>query len=152
MRTASHGCLVDTNILVYPYDPREHEKGARALSVLAEVEARDLGLTSAQILGELFVTLRRLLHDRLDEKQAAERVHFYAAAWPVCEISARTVFEAIRAVSEYSMSYWDALIWATARQNRVRIILTEDGQTGREIEGVLLCNPLVEGFNLQDVL
>jgi len=152
MRNASHGCLVDTNVLVYPYDPREIEKGAQALAVLTTLEECGLGCTSAQILGELFVTLRRLLQDPLDEQQAADRVHYYGSAWPVHDLSASTVFEALRAVNAYSMSYWDALIWATAKENRVSVILTEDGQIGREIEGVLLCNPLVPGFDLSQVL
>lgn len=152
MRSVSHGCLVDTNILVYPYDPRELDKGTRALDVLTELEERGLGVTSAQILGELFVTLRRVIPDPLSEEQAADRVRYYGAAWPVCDIGRATVMEALRAVAAYSMSYWDALIWATARESRVSVVLTEDGQTGREIEGVRLCNPLAEGFSLNQVV
>jgi predicted nucleic acid-binding protein len=41
----------------------------------------------------------------------------------------------------YRLSFWDALIWATARNAGVPVVLSEDYQDGREIEGVRFVNP-----------
>ena len=58
------------------------------------------------------------------------------------------VMEALRAVREHRLSYYDALIWATARLNGVPFLLSEDGQDGRLIEGVRTLNPLNPAFDL----
>ena len=42
------------------------------------------------------------------------------------------------------VSFWDALIWAAAREAKVGVVLSEDFQHGREIEGVVFVNPFRE--------
>jgi predicted nucleic acid-binding protein len=49
--------------------------------------------------------------------------------------------EAMRAVGTYRMAFWDAMLWATARRAGVRLLVTEDFQDGRTIEGVRIANP-----------
>jgi predicted nucleic acid-binding protein len=39
------------------------------------------------------------------------------------------------------MSFWDALLWATADRIGVRHLLTEDFQDGRMLGGVTFVNP-----------
>ena len=41
-------------------------------------------------------------------------------------------------------SIWDALIWSSAVENKVRVIYTEDFQGGRVIEGVRFVNPFTD--------
>lgn len=48
---------------------------------------------------------------------------------------------ALTAVEQYRLSFWDALVWATARDADVPVVLSEDFQDGREIEGVRFVNP-----------
>ena len=45
------------------------------------------------------------------------------------------------AVSRHRLSFWDALIWAAARENGVTVIYTEDTPGAGEIEGVRYINP-----------
>jgi predicted nucleic acid-binding protein len=40
------------------------------------------------------------------------------------------------------MSFWDAMLWAVAKENEVTEIGTEDFQDGRLAEGVRFRNPL----------
>jgi predicted nucleic acid-binding protein len=54
----------------------------------------------------------------------------------------------LRGVREHKLNYYDALIWATARLNGLTYVLTEDGQDGRDLDGVRLVNPLREDFDL----
>ncbi|MCC6443265.1 MAG: hypothetical protein IT210_07390 [Armatimonadetes bacterium] len=45
----------------------------------------------------------------------------------------------------YSLSFWDALIWASARASGIQTIYIEDFQDGRLVEGVLFRNPFETG-------
>ena len=45
----------------------------------------------------------------------------------------------------HGLSFWDALIWAAARQNDVGAIYTEDYQHGRDVNGVRFINPFLAG-------
>jgi predicted nucleic acid-binding protein len=44
-------------------------------------------------------------------------------------------------IERLSMSFWDAMIWAVAKQNRVAEILSEDGPVGSVVEGIRYTNP-----------
>jgi predicted nucleic acid-binding protein len=45
------------------------------------------------------------------------------------------------AVEEHRLSFWDAMLWATARQIGCAAILSEDMQDGRRLGGVAFINP-----------
>src|SRR5262249_59269498 len=53
---------------------------------------------------------------------AAERAEAYVTAWrgifPVEAASIADLDHAMRAVREYQLSFWDALLWATVRRAR----------------------------------
>ncbi len=51
--------------------------------------------------------------------------------------------DAIDAVTVHSWSFWDAMIWATAKRAGCRLLLSEDGQSGRTLGGVTIINPFV---------
>ena len=59
----------------------------------------------------------------------------------VLSLTGAATTAALTAVEQHRLSFWDALIWATARDADVRVILSEDFQDGREIEGVRFVNP-----------
>jgi len=43
---------------------------------------------------------------------------------------------AMRSVGEHRLAFWDAMLWATARRTGVRILISEDFQDGRMLDGV----------------
>jgi len=57
-------------------------------------------------------------------EDAEKRVTHFCQIWPVLQVNEMIIFEAIRGVKTHRFSYWDALIWATARLNQVGTILT----------------------------
>jgi predicted nucleic acid-binding protein len=63
-------------------------------------------------------------------------------------IDAPTVREAARGVQRFQLSCWDALIWATARLNKVPFVLSEDFSDGALLEDVRFLNPFAERFDL----
>ncbi len=137
--------LIDTNILVYAYVPQDLIKQSRAVTTLASLGTEGTGVLSTQTLSEFYVTVtstRKYRHP-MTPHGAKDIIQDFVETWPVIEISPLIVFEAIRGVQAYSMSYWDAQIWAVAKLNQVPIIYSEDGPTDSTIEGVRYVNPLI---------
>jgi len=59
----------------------------------------------------------------------------------VLPLTAAVTLRALDAIPRHGLSFWDALIWAAARENGVPTIDTEDFQDGRDVEGVRFLNP-----------
>lgn len=148
--SARRRVFVDTNVLVYAYDRSEPQKQARALEVLDDLVQRGVGLLSAQVLAEFYVTITRKLAAPLTPQQAYERLKNYLYAWPVAEMSGLIVLEAARGVRDHQLNFWDAQVWSVARLNQCQIVLSEDFNTGTVIEGVRFINPFEPTFVLAD--
>jgi predicted nucleic acid-binding protein len=148
MRMTSAG-LLDSNLLVYAYDPTDDAKQERAADLIVRLEAARLGALSAHTLGEFFSIVTRRIPVPLAAEAAATYVRTFAASWPVYPVTGAEVALAADAVTRYQMAYWDALLWATAATNRLDLILTEDlPGAGPLIGGVRYLNPLAEDFDL----
>ncbi len=140
--------LIDTNILVYLYDQRDPQRQDLARRVLSEVEALGIGRLSVQALSEFFSVVTRKLSPPLTAGEALEQVTLLVQVWPVLDLTPLVVLEAGRGARDHGLSYYDAQMWATARLNQVPVILSEDFQTGRLLEGVRFVNPLTPDFDL----
>lgn len=141
------GALVDTNIVVYAYDPRDHAKQSRAIDVLERLRSAGAGVLSAQALGEFFVTVTRKLPMPMTPAEAEREVTRLVRSWPVFDLTPAAVLEAIRGVQDHRLAYYDALMWAVAKLNGVPYLLSEDFTDGRLIETVRCLNPLLPGFD-----
>jgi len=130
--------LVDTNILVYSRDLNEPVKRARAIEVIDQLRASEDLVLSAQCLNEFSSTSLRRGTPISEVRVAVSRWHDLGDVLPLTG-AATTV--ALTAVERDGLSFWDALIWATARDAGVPVVLSEDFQDGREIDGVRFVNP-----------
>ncbi len=142
--------FIDTNVLIYAYDRSENEKYLQARRVLHELVANGTGVISTQVLGEFFVNITQKVRAPLTIAEATDRVEAFIQSFEVIDVSAFAVLDALRAVTHYQLSYWDALIWASARLNRVSVIFTEDFRSSAILEGVHVINPFAPGFNLAE--
>lgn len=140
--------LVDTNVLAYAYDQRDVSKRNRANLVLRSLRQSELGAVSVQILGEFFNTITRKTEPRISHELAERAVTNLVRSWPVHELTGSIVLEAVRGSNQHQMSYWDALVWATAKTNGIPNILTEDFSDGQMVEGVRYRNPFTSVFDL----
>jgi len=140
--------FLDTNVLVYPYDRREPERGKQALALLEELAATGAAAVSTQVLGEFFWVITRRIPDPLPTKAGGASVERHARTWTVLEITLPVVREALRGVQQHRMAYWDALIWATARLAQIPLVLSEDFADESEVDGVRFLNPLRSDFEL----
>ena len=132
--------LIDSNVLVYAFDPASRHKQARAAHLLEQLEPIGRGVLSTQVLGEFT--------DPLTPSGPVSSSNDSGPAWPVLPITTPIVLEAARGVRDHRMSYWDAQLWATARLNQVEVVLSEDFQDGRVLDGVRFVNPFTSSFDL----
>lgn len=148
MTSGAPAYLVDTNVLIYAYDAADSDKRRRAIESLVRLRRFRLGALSVQILGEFYTNVTRKPLKPLTPQEARDTSIRLCLSWPVLDLTVRTHLDAVRGVQEYRMSYWDALVWATARENGVRFIVTEDQQHGRLIEDIRYMNPFHAQFDL----
>ncbi len=148
MPVGSIAFLVDTNVLVYAYDPADGDRRRRAIEVLEHLGNEQTGALSAQILGEFFAVTTRPTRPILSVAEAVERLTNYIRSWPVFDVTPAAVLEAARGSIEHQMAYWDALVWATAKTNGVPDILTEDLPGNPVLEGIRFHDPFAAEFDL----
>ena len=144
--------LIDTNLLVYFYDPNSPDKQSQAETVLDHLQRVGMGCLSAQTLAEFVSVATRKLDRPLTPAQAYEQVSLLAEIWPVFDLTPLIVLEAARGARDHGLAYYDAQIWAAARLNQVTIVFSEDFSDGQTLEGVRFVNPFAPGFRLQDWL
>ena len=137
MSVAGRICL-DTNILVYSVDLDAGERHKRAKEIIEQAFGIDCVLP-LQVLAEFSrVTISKKL---LEPDKAREIVLKYAGIFHLVHANTATLLDTIDAVREHRLSFWDAMIWAVARQAGCSAIISEDMQNLRNLGGVTLINP-----------
>lgn len=132
--------FLDTNVLVYSDDPRDLAKQARSINLIKDHLRLREGVVSLQVLQEYFASATGKL--KLDSGLAKQRVEAFAQ-FHVAEPKLSDLLAAIDLHRLHGFSYWDALVLRMASQSGCRILLSEDMQHGREIDGVRIVNPFL---------
>ena len=128
----------DTNVFVYADDQQDAAKQRRAIELFNEHRRSRTGVVSMQVLQEYFVTVTRKL--QLDARDARRRVELLSR-FDVVVAEPNDVLAAIDLHRLYGISFWDAMIVRAAKQGGCKVLLSEDMQAGREIDGVEIVNP-----------
>jgi len=132
--------FLDTNVLVYSDDPRDLVKQTKALDLIKDHLRRRTGVVSLQVLQEYFVSVTGKL--KLDAELAKRRVEVFAR-FQVAEPTVSDILAAIDLHRLHGFSYWDALVIRCASQSGCSVLLTEDLQNGRVVDGVEIVNPFL---------
>ncbi len=114
------------------------QRHRRAKVLLQEVVQRDCVLT-LQALAEFFAVATRKLKMPLPEARA--QIEDWQSLFDTVLPETGTVTRAIEGVERHRLSFWDAMLWATAKAAGVTMIITEDSQHGMLVEGVKYENP-----------
>lgn len=141
MTTSSKGrerFSVDTNVLVYAVDTGAGEKHYRAQRVIETLLERDCVLT-LQSLAEFYFTVTR--KGKLEADVARIQVEGWQTLFSVVSAKPATLGRAIEVARMHHLSFWDAMLWATAREAGVTVLLSEDFQDGQVLDGVRIINP-----------
>lgn len=130
--------FLDTNVLLYADDEDAGEKRDRARRLLREAFAAGDAVVSTQVLQEYFVNATRKLG--VDPAIARRKVEIVAEL-DVVRIDLDLIYSAIDLHRLHSLSFWDALIVRAAAVAGCGLLLTEDLQHGRVIDGVRIEDP-----------
>ncbi len=128
----------DTNVLLYADDKAAPAKQNRALALVAEHRRAGTGVLSMQVLQEYYVSVTRKLG--VDAAIARRKVELLAE-FDVATPELADILGAIDLHRLHGFSFWDALVIRAAKQSGCAVILSEDMQDRREIDGVRILNP-----------
>jgi len=129
---------VDTNILVYALALNDAARAETAQRLLARLEQQDF-IIPAQVMGELMFVLLRRLHQA--PATIADIVQNYRTVATIMSTQDTTLDGALAAFSAHSLSFWDAVVLATAAEAGCELLLSEDMQDGFVWRGVTVANP-----------
>jgi predicted nucleic acid-binding protein len=132
--------FVDTNVFVFAWDASSPDKHARATEWLHTLWDQGAGRTSSQVITELYVTLTRKLRPAIEPATARKYVRTLHAWQPVAPSQA-LIDLAWEIEDGATLSFWDAMIIAAARQAECARLLSEDLSHGQKIAGVTIVNP-----------
>ena len=141
--------FVDTNVLLYSEDAADAVKQARATAWLRELWLRRMGRISNQVLNEFYVNATRKLQPPMPQGDARAEVRRYQR-WQPWVLDHATVETAWSVQSRFQLSYWDALVVASAQAQGCRYLLSEDMQHMQVMDQVQVINPFLSGPEMLD--
>jgi predicted nucleic acid-binding protein len=138
--------LVDTNILVYRFDPRFPEKQKIARQVLRRgIEEDSIRVPHQAILEFVAATTRPLVGDRslLTLPEALREAEEFIAQFTILYPTEPLLRLALRGAAAYQLSWFDAHLWAYGEYYNLAELLSEDFQHERLYGSVRAVNPFL---------
>ena len=139
--------FVDTNILVYAYDPGDARKRRIARDIVRRAIAGE-GVISTQVLAEFAATLMHKLKPPAPAGDVAALLDVLGPVQTVRQDS-EMVRRAVQAHAKYGVHFYDGMVVAAAERAGCRRILSEDLNAGQEYFGIVVSNPFGGGVDIQ---
>ncbi len=138
--------LVDTNVLVYRFDPRYPDKQRTASKLLEDGIAAQSLVLSHQSIVELVAALTRPQRNLRGQPlmslaEAMIEAEELMTQFPVLYPTKELLVTAMRGTAAYGLPWFDAQMWACAEVNGLPEMLSEDFQHGRHYGSVRAVNP-----------
>ena len=135
----------DTNVLIYAVDRSEGDRHLTASRLIERALRKRRGVLILHTLAEFYsVTTGKLKGRPEDMLRFLDRLRAVLAVQAADERD----FDRASRGDRHGLSFWDALLWATADRVGVRHLLTENFQDGRTLGGVTFVDPF-KGKNAQ---
>ncbi len=138
--------LIDTNVLVYRFDPRFPEKQAIATRLLREGLRTDSLRIPHQAVLEFMAVVTRVkigaepLLGQVDARRETEELlDQFRIVYP----NAAVVRTALRGLAAYQLPWFDAHLWAYAECHGLAELISEDVEHGRLYGSVRARNPFL---------
>jgi predicted nucleic acid-binding protein len=131
--------FLDTNVLVYGYDPTDPAKQRIAQELLRRAVAGEFTI-STQVLAEFATTL---LYKLVPPASAEAVVALLDALGPIrlIAVDGDIARRAVEAHAKYGLHFYDGMIIAAAERAGCEKIWTEDLNAGQKYFGVAVANP-----------
>ena len=133
----------DTNVFGYAIDATAGRRHAAALDLVERALGSAEVVLILQTLGEFYAMATRKMETSPND--ARSFLAGLRAALPVCPAADADLDRAMEVTQRHGLSFWDAMLWATADRVGVRYLLSEDFQDGRVLGGVTFVNPFQAG-------
>lgn len=128
---------LDSNILIYAELEPDSEKGALSTDLILRA-ARD-GVIPVQVLGEYLRFIQRRMPAVFE--QAIRQVSVYQAVFLTPPTTVETIHTASALAHAHHMQLWDCVVCAASAHAGAKVLLTEDMQDSRMLDGLRLINP-----------
>lgn len=137
--------IVDSNIFVYAHDSLEPEKQATAQKLIQSLSDANRLVITVQIVHEFCaVMLRKQREGVVSFESLAELAEeMMATASVTLPLTPAITRRALQGYAQYRLAFWDALIWASAREYNIPTIYTEDFNPS-VLDGVAIVNPFTQ--------
>jgi predicted nucleic acid-binding protein len=138
--------LVDTNILVYVFDRREHRKQHIASELLDRgVRERSLRVAHQSLIEFVSVVTRRRAGEAplLEPSEAWRETEEMLTVFEVLYPNEAVVRTALRGAALYQLAWYDAHLWAYAEHYGLSEIISENFAHGRRYGTVKIVNPFI---------
>lgn len=131
---------LDSNILIYAELEPDTEKGKRAADLV--LRASHDGVIPVQVLGEFLRFIERRAPAAFEE--AKQQVSIYQTAFLTPSTTDSVINKASALARTHRMQFWDCVVCAASAEAGAKVLLTEDMQDGRILDGLRLMNPFAE--------
>jgi predicted nucleic acid-binding protein len=128
---------LDSNILIYAELEPESEKGTRSADLI--LRAARNGVIPVQVLGEYLRFVQRRVPQAFED--AIRQASIYRAAFLTPPTTDAVIGTACALARTHRMQLWDCVVCAASAQAGAKVLLTEDMQDGRILDGLRLINP-----------
>ena len=140
--------LIDTNVLVYRFDPRDPVKQGIARELLrAGAEEGTLLLPQQAVIEFVAAVIRPRANlggaPLLSREEALLEAESMLQQFPVLWPDEAVLRTALAGFAAYRLSWFDAHLWAFAEVHRCDEILSEDFEHGRHIGRVRIRDPFL---------
>jgi predicted nucleic acid-binding protein len=136
--------LLDTNVLVYRFDPRDPEKQERAKNLVRKgLVDGDLRIPHQAVIEFVAATTRPLPKggSLLTPEEARRESEELILQFPILYPDDALLRLALRGWASYGFSWFDAHLWAYAEHFGLTTLYSEDFQTGRVYGNVRIEDP-----------
>jgi predicted nucleic acid-binding protein len=130
---------LDSNILIYAELEPESEKGTRSADLI--LRAARNGVIPVQVLGEYLRFVQRRVPEAFDD--AIRQASIYRAAFLTPPTTDAVIDAASSLARTHRMQLWDCVVFAASAHAGAKVLLTEDRQDGRILDGLRLIDPFV---------
>lgn len=128
---------LDSNILVYSL-VRDDQRHAAALDIIERSVQADC-ILPVQVLGEFLNVIKRKLPASFDD--ACTQAERLSSLVPVAETKAANIFSGARIARLHGLQFWDSVLCEVARSAGAEVLLSEDMQDGRDLDGLRIVDP-----------
>jgi predicted nucleic acid-binding protein len=139
MASVKMNCFVDTNVLLYAQDPSLPDKRKRAVEWLAVLADEGLAVISPQVMNEFAHSILRKFRN-LDIDQLVDELELLES-FCRAPTTADTTVKGLLILQRYKLSFYDAVLIASALSAGCGIFLSEDLSHHQTIGALRIVNP-----------